>query len=457
MKWGEWDIFSTSVTWYKASNSWSSWVARLAITKLEKWKMLGINEAIHASKYDIPINPSLLIFLLSFWRSPRMHARYPEKSPLPIPTCFKLFSDVSRRTSPEDFMPFEAKEVWFNQCLPHRSIASGRLTWLISINEDDLIEAIQGAGFEHMASYVTLQPLQQISHSGKKVGGDPSSQKFTTAKLSKKPKRASSFKLPFSDYQLPPSKGLVLQPNAKLLMLKKSTLLPLPKVLNLLAKNLSRQWTKKSTTKKPKVVEVTPDNLESLNSSLWMRSSMMLPPYLVLIRELANTKRLNKFIAALETKTRAEEAERKRLEVEVEESRKAEKAEERIAEIERRLKTCQRVLGTLTNFLKMSPLTLQQYQTPTKTSSILTPLEPTRDQLQATVDQLKEFLQKPAGVVFLMLVWWTSSNRNLDSTISNLKQLRRKGVEPLAKKQNHKQKVSRLQVHQLDLQTKASE
>ncbi len=38
-----------------------------------------------------------------------------------------------------------------------------------------------------MASYVTLQPLQQISNSGKKVGGDPSSQKFTTAKISSNP------------------------------------------------------------------------------------------------------------------------------------------------------------------------------------------------------------------------------------------------------------------------------
>ena len=38
-----------------------------------------------------------------------MHARYPEKVPS-YPTCFKLFSDASRRTSPEDFMPFEAKK-----------------------------------------------------------------------------------------------------------------------------------------------------------------------------------------------------------------------------------------------------------------------------------------------------------------------------------------------------------
>jgi hypothetical protein len=67
MKWGEWDTFSTSITWYKASDSWSPLVARLAPTKLEKWKVLGINEAICASKYEIPINPSLLISLITFW------------------------------------------------------------------------------------------------------------------------------------------------------------------------------------------------------------------------------------------------------------------------------------------------------------------------------------------------------------------------------------------------------
>jgi hypothetical protein len=55
------------VTWYKASDNWFAWVARPAPTKLDKWKMLGINEAIRASKYDIPINPSLLIPLITFW------------------------------------------------------------------------------------------------------------------------------------------------------------------------------------------------------------------------------------------------------------------------------------------------------------------------------------------------------------------------------------------------------
>jgi hypothetical protein len=44
-----------------------------------------------------------------------------------------------------------------------------------------------GAGFEHMASYVTPQPLQQISSSRKKVGVNPSSQKFATAEISSNP------------------------------------------------------------------------------------------------------------------------------------------------------------------------------------------------------------------------------------------------------------------------------
>jgi hypothetical protein len=46
---------------------------------------------------------------------------------------------------------------------------------------------LSGAGIEHMASYVAPQPLQQISHSGKKVGGDLSSQKFATAEVSSDP------------------------------------------------------------------------------------------------------------------------------------------------------------------------------------------------------------------------------------------------------------------------------
>uniref|UniRef100_A0A2N9H3S9 Aminotransferase-like plant mobile domain-containing protein n=1 Tax=Fagus sylvatica TaxID=28930 RepID=A0A2N9H3S9_FAGSY len=63
----EWDTFTTSVTWYKPAPSWGAWVARLTLSKLEKWKTLGIGEAIRASKYEMPINPSLLTSLLCFW------------------------------------------------------------------------------------------------------------------------------------------------------------------------------------------------------------------------------------------------------------------------------------------------------------------------------------------------------------------------------------------------------
>jgi hypothetical protein len=42
-------------------------------------------------------------------------------------------------------------------------------------------------GIEHIVSYVTPQPLQQISHFGKKVGGDLSFQKFANAEVSSDP------------------------------------------------------------------------------------------------------------------------------------------------------------------------------------------------------------------------------------------------------------------------------
>jgi hypothetical protein len=46
MNWGEWDAFTTSVTWYKMTPSWSAWVARVALSKIDKWETLGISEAI---------------------------------------------------------------------------------------------------------------------------------------------------------------------------------------------------------------------------------------------------------------------------------------------------------------------------------------------------------------------------------------------------------------------------
>ena len=55
MKWGEWDTFTSLVTWYKTSDSWLAWIERLSFTKLDKWKKLGINEAIHASKSTFPL------------------------------------------------------------------------------------------------------------------------------------------------------------------------------------------------------------------------------------------------------------------------------------------------------------------------------------------------------------------------------------------------------------------
>jgi hypothetical protein len=102
-------------------------------------------------------------------------------------------------------------------------------------------------------------------------------------------------------------------------------------------------------------------------------------------------------------------------------------------------------LGDIDKLLKDVSLTLQQCQTPTKTSSTPIPLEPSKDQLQAAIDQLKELLQKPVGLVLLdaslvdqfkqVAQFFTTHSsalsesgrallglfvQNLDSTISNL-------------------------------------
>uniref|UniRef100_A0A2N9GGW9 Aminotransferase-like plant mobile domain-containing protein n=1 Tax=Fagus sylvatica TaxID=28930 RepID=A0A2N9GGW9_FAGSY len=231
MNWREWDTFTTFVTLYKLAPSWGAWVARLANSKLDKWKTLGIGEAIRASKYEMPINPSpdddilngvpmsyndfikhikgagaspisykeeccfyllwickflactsskwvinyylpiarclangvpvdmssfllgelyramfLLstepkqshdgsVWLIQMWAysyfpsialnlhptivpwsygEAWIHARFPKEKGIPsFPTCFKLFSDSSRRRLPEEFMPFEARKYGF--------------------------------------------------------------------------------------------------------------------------------------------------------------------------------------------------------------------------------------------------------------------------------------------------------------------------------------------------------
>ena len=41
--------------------------SKIGSSKLDKWKTLGINKAIRTSKYEMPINPSLLTSILCFW------------------------------------------------------------------------------------------------------------------------------------------------------------------------------------------------------------------------------------------------------------------------------------------------------------------------------------------------------------------------------------------------------
>uniref|UniRef100_A0A2N9GFN9 Aminotransferase-like plant mobile domain-containing protein n=1 Tax=Fagus sylvatica TaxID=28930 RepID=A0A2N9GFN9_FAGSY len=133
MKWGEWDTFATLVTWYRVFDSWFTWVSRLAPTKLDKWKMLGINEAIHASKYDIPINPSLLIALINFWSPVTNTFSFSEGYMTPtVVDVFALTCLRPMRESAHSLMAFGIG--------PEEDILNG-----IPLNYADFIKVVKGA------------------------------------------------------------------------------------------------------------------------------------------------------------------------------------------------------------------------------------------------------------------------------------------------------------------------
>ena len=107
---------------------------------------------------------------------------------------------------------------------------------------------------------------------------------------------------------------------------------------------------------------------------------------------------------------------------------------------------------------------------------------PSKDQLRAAIGQLKELLQKPVDLVLLDATsvdqfqqvprfFTTHSSilskggkallglflQNLDNTISNLQATQEKRYRATSQEADHKQRVSKLEAHQLDLKTKASE
>uniref|UniRef100_A0A2N9HWC3 Aminotransferase-like plant mobile domain-containing protein n=1 Tax=Fagus sylvatica TaxID=28930 RepID=A0A2N9HWC3_FAGSY len=544
MNLGEWDMFTTSVTWYKLAPSWSAWVARVALSKLDKWKTLGINEAIRASKYEMPINSSLpdddvdilngvslsynefnkqmkgsdtlpvsykekccfylfwicrflactsskwvinyylpiarclandvpvdmssfllgelyrAMFLLNT-EPKQSHGgpvwliqMYPTEVPS-FPTCFKLFSDSSRRRLPEEFMPFEAKKYGsedFHE-FSSQGFFRGDTAWGACLQSRDLVVIRSanagvlpgfllyqrtGAGIEHIASYVTPQPLQQISPSEKKVGGDPSSQKFVTAEVSSDPLInlvdivtdrviAHHAELAEMAFDLRNQLMKLLAPSEQRTRTSTKRKTP-PKVKEVntaispkgakpSGKRLIKTIAKKSTNKKAKVVEVVLDS-----------SIIEVEPLEDELDDFATLSNL--LAAAFKAKAKVEDAERKRLEAEVEKKKQADKVEEeRIAKIKKRRKaeqvvprearlTKQTAVATVVSVQQVAQPAIEVRtwieaatssikavaplcQTPTKTSSTPIPLEPSKDQLQAAIDQLRELLQKPVGLVLL--------------------------------------------------------
>jgi hypothetical protein len=69
-----------------------------------------------------------------------MHARFPKVVPS-FPTCFKLFSDSSRRRLPEEFMPFKAKKYGSEdfQQFSSQGFFSGDSTWGACLQSRDLV------------------------------------------------------------------------------------------------------------------------------------------------------------------------------------------------------------------------------------------------------------------------------------------------------------------------------
>uniref|UniRef100_A0A2N9GJR0 RNA-directed DNA polymerase n=1 Tax=Fagus sylvatica TaxID=28930 RepID=A0A2N9GJR0_FAGSY len=123
-------------------------------------------------------------------------------------------------------------------------------------------------------------------------------------------------------------------------------------------------------------------------------------------------------------------------------------------------------LGDIDKLLEDVSLTLQQCQTPTKTSSSSISLEPSKDQLQTAISQLKELLQKPVGLVLLdaslvdqfrqVARFLTAHSfvlsesgrallglfvQNLDNTISNLQATQEKRNRATSQEADHKQKT----------------
>ena len=69
-----------------------------------------------------------------------MQARYPEEVPS-YPTRFKLFSDPSRKRSPEEFMPFKAKRYGFKdfQKFSSQGFFRGDVAWGTYLHSRDLV------------------------------------------------------------------------------------------------------------------------------------------------------------------------------------------------------------------------------------------------------------------------------------------------------------------------------
>ena len=85
------------------------------------------------------LHPSILPW---YYGEAWMHARFPKEKGIPsFPSCFKLFSDSSRRRSPEEFMSFEAKKYGSDdfQKFSRQGFFRGDSAWGACLQSRDLV------------------------------------------------------------------------------------------------------------------------------------------------------------------------------------------------------------------------------------------------------------------------------------------------------------------------------
>uniref|UniRef100_A0A2N9HXF3 Aminotransferase-like plant mobile domain-containing protein n=1 Tax=Fagus sylvatica TaxID=28930 RepID=A0A2N9HXF3_FAGSY len=356
------------------------------------------------------------------------------------------------------FTPFQVRSVsspsfqnWWETYMAHFN------------NDDDLIEAIQGccpsfllhqlasAGMEHIASYVAPQPLQQISSSGKKIsrGGIHTSTKRKTPEVEE------------VDF-------IVSTKDAK------------PS-----GKKLVKTVSKRTVAKKPKIIKAGHD--ASIEEAVPLVDDLDDATTLsILMKEVDQKRQIKAELveaqqAKEEERRKAEKAEEERIveigrRLEVEKKEKAEAEKKKKEEVKRwkkekeeeEKKKKEEVERKKKEKEEREEVEMKKKEKEDRKSATKDKAE--KQKAQEVLEEKKRMVEadkerkrqeeeaKQQEIEAKALMEAVSSSIDyLDSTITSLQAAQDKKNQATSKKEDHEQRVSQLQAHQLNLQAKASE